>query len=160
MGSAVGSGQHQKQFLKWEGPLDSFMKAMPEDWPPYFQHCFEESQNNIELFVLTEKDRIVAGGMVFEGLPNEMQVFADDLRAYILKGYLYIGYLFVDKAYRGQQLGSLWLTCIKGLYGSKGFWLTVEDPALREFYVKNDFKWEKILVHDGNSEELLIMNPL
>jgi GNAT superfamily N-acetyltransferase len=159
MGSAVGSGQHQKQFLKWEGPLDSFTAAMPDDWPPYFQQCIAESRDAMELFVITEKDRIVAGGMVFEGLPADMQVFDDDVRLYIEKGYLYIGYLFVDQAHRGKQLGSLWLTCIKGLYGGKGFWLTVEEPGLREFYEKNGFTWVKSLEKEGDSEELLLREP-
>jgi GNAT superfamily N-acetyltransferase len=113
----------------------------------------------MELFVITEKDRIVAGGMVFEGLPADMQVFDDDVRLYIEKGYLYIGYLFVDQAHRGKQLGSLWLTCIKGLYGGKGFWLTVEEPGLREFYEKNGFTWVKSLEKEGDSEELLLREP-
>ncbi len=160
MGPLINSDQPKGQFLKWEGPLEEFVAAMPEDWWPDFQLYLEDSRDSMELFTITDYDQIVAGGMVLEALPREMKVFEIEAAPFIEKGYLYIGFLFVIPEYRRRNLGSAWLSCVKALYATKGFWLTLEEPGLREFYEKNGFRWVGTLKQGGLSEELMVFGPV
>ncbi|MDC6405733.1 MULTISPECIES: GNAT family N-acetyltransferase [Maribacter] len=160
MGSIIDLCQNNRQFLKWQGPLDQFLAAMPEEWHWDFFIYMDNAKDCIELFAITVDDQIVSGGMVFKGLPPEMKIFEREVEHYPENGYLYIGFLFVVPEYRGQDIGSTWLECIRALYGEKGFWLTVEEPGLVGFYEKNGFKWTSTLKRGPIIEELLILEPL
>ncbi|MER3374609.1 MAG: GNAT family N-acetyltransferase [Allomuricauda sp.] len=159
MGPFVDFCWNHRRFFKWQGVPDRFLEAMPENWWADFHFYQEHSKDCMELFVMTEQDKIVAGGIVMEGLPPDMKIFEKRVGPFIEKGYLYIGFLFVVKEYRGQDIGSTWLRCIKGVYGANGFWLTVEEPGLIGFYKKNGFRWEESLTQGQRSEELLIFEP-
>lgn len=160
MGSVIDFGQNNRQFLKWQGPLDQFLAAMPEEWHWDFLIYMDNVGDSMEIFAITVHEEIVGGGMVFKGLPPEMKIFEKEVEHFTEGGYLYIGYLFVVPERRGQDIGSTWLECIKALYGHKGFWLTVEEPGLVAFYEKNGFRWIGTLKQGRIIEELLILDPL
>lgn len=160
MGPIIDFQQSKRQFLKWEGPMDKFVAAMPEDWQPDFEQYLKSSRDHMELFAITDDDQIVAGGIVFEGLPSEMKIFEVEVDSFIEKGYRYIGFLFVVPEHRKQNLGSTWLYCVKAMQGTNGFWLTVEEPGLREFYEKNGFRWMGTLKKGRLSEELMVFDPV
>ncbi|WP_318309258.1 GNAT family N-acetyltransferase [Flagellimonas crocea] len=159
MGTVIDFDQNGRRFLKWEKPPDQFLAAMPEEWQWDFYIYLENTVDHMELFAITEQDHILGGGMVFKGLPPEMKIFEKEVETFVERGYLYIGFLFVVPKYRGQHIGSTWLESMKALYSDKGFWLTVEEPSLIEFYEKNGFKWTGTLVQGKRSEELLTLEP-
>lgn len=159
MGTIIDFDQTGRQFLKWEGSLDEFLTGMPEEWRLDFCMYLENSVDRMELFTITEQGHILGGGMLFKGLPPEMKIFEKEVEPFVERGYLYIGFLFVVPEYRGQNIGSTWLGCIKTLYGDKGFWLTVEEPGLVSFYEKSGFKWTDTLIQGQICEELLIWEP-
>ncbi|WP_318342902.1 GNAT family N-acetyltransferase [Flagellimonas baculiformis] len=132
---------------------------MPEEWRLDFFLYMESSMDRMELYAIMEQGHILGGGMLFKGLPPEMGIFEKEVEPFVENGHLYIGFLFVVPAYRGQNLGSTWLECIKTLHGDKGFWLTVEEPGLIAFYEKNGFKWTATLIQGQICEELLIWEP-
>lgn len=145
--------------MQWQGGADQFLTAMPEEWRADFQLYMESCADRMELFVITDDRKIIAGGIVMNGLPPEMKRFEKDIKHCIEKGYLYIGYLFVATEYRKQNIGSTWLRHITETFDTQGFWLTVEDARLIEFYEKNGFRWTGTLTQDQLSEELLVFEP-
>lgn len=159
MGTSVDFHQGQRQFMQWQGAPDQFLAAMPEEWRADFRLYLESCADRMELFVITDNGQIIAGGIVMNGLPPEMKRFEKDIKHYIEKGYLYIGFLFVATEYRKQNIGSTWLRHITEAFDTQGFWLTVEDVGLIEFYEKNGFGWKGTLTQDQLSEELLVFEP-
>lgn len=159
MGASVDFQQGQRRFMRWQGPPDQFLAAMPEDWRADFHLYLESCANRMELFVITDNGQIIAGGIVMNGLPPEMKLFEKDIKPFIEKGYLYIGFLFVATEYRKQNIGSTWLSHIMKMFGTQGFWLTVEDPGLITFYEKNGFRWTGTLKQGAVCEDLLVLEP-
>lgn len=142
------------KFQKYTAQSEDFFKILPEDWVENLGPIWTKERGKAAVFVLLDADRIVAGGIIFSGLTEDMDGFKEEAIAFVASGYLYIGYLWVIESRRGENLGSLWLTALKAYFPETSFWLTIEEDKLKHFYLKNGFR---ILKENTHREWLLLM---
>lgn len=139
--------------------FDAFFNILPRDWKEYILTFWEDYKTSTNCYVLIDKDKLVAGGLVFSECPPDMLYAIDEANTWFEKGYLYLGFIFVIEEKRHQNLGSVWLNHLKTNNPNQKYWLTIEDLRLDTFYVKNDFKKVKTLHNQEQEEWLYIYEP-
>ena len=157
MGTSV-AGDMDVEFRKHSGKPSEFFKLLPLSWSKGLLEVWQDYRVKSEIFVLVNDGKIVAGGIVVKGVPEDMQHFLKEAMFYASQGYLYIGYLWVVESHRNQNLGSRWLWELKKLYPQKTFWLSIEEEKLKDFYLRNDFTLEQELKKDGNREWIMVFD--
>ena len=138
----------------------SFFKMLPNDWQENIIPFWEELKASTQVYILMDNGALVAGGLLFSKCPPDMLYYKKEADKWFKKGYIYLGFIYVDETKRNQNLGSLWLDKVKGLYPNNGFWLSIEDEKLHKFYTRNQF--EKIATvknQDSLEESIYIFNP-
>ncbi len=143
-------------FQKYAGDPNHFFKLLPASWTGQLLEVWEYYTLKSELFVLVSEGKIVAGGLVVKGLPEDMQHFLQEAMFWSSQGYLYIGYLWVVEEYRNHGLGSKWLQALLAYYPKKRFWLAVEEEGLQKFYLANGFRLVKELANGNDVEWILV----
>jgi len=133
-----------------------FFKLLPKSWQngivPYWQSYAEKA----EIYTLEENGSIVAGGVIFKGLSEDVKDFKDEAKHWLNLGYFYIGYVWVVKSKRGQNLGSQWIKELINYHPQTNFWLTIEEEKLKNFYLKNGFRLIKKLQKANTTEWVLV----
>ena len=119
---------------------------------PYWQNYAEMA----EIYTLEENGSIVAGGVIFKGLSEDVKDFQDEAKYWLNLGYFYIGYVWVVKSKRGQNLGSQWIKELLKYHPQTNFWLTIEEEKLKNFYLKNGFRLIKKLQKGDTMEWVLV----
>lgn len=128
------------EFRQINDNYQDFFKILPIDWQDDIVPIWDDYVDVPKIFVLTDFSKIVAGGIVFNSAPpNRTEFEIVEGEPYLAKGYHYIGFLFVDPDRRNEALGTRWLTALKHQFPDQCFWLTIEEEALKNFYIKNGF---------------------
>lgn len=125
-------------FSKCLQPLE-FFRILPPDWQGNIVPFWSSFKDSSTIYVLKEHSKIVAGGILFSKLPPNPTLLDRSYAPLLEKGYLYIGFLYVLPEMRLHHLGSEWLTRLKNKNPKQGFWLSIEEDSLKEFYQKNGF---------------------
>src|SRR5690554_5588589 len=118
-----------------------YFEILPRDWREAIEPIWEDFRKDASIFVLRDKGEIIAGGIVFKGIPpNRTDFEVQSGEKYIKKGHHYIGFLYVVPHRRNEALGSRWLKTLKSRFPGQAYWLTIEDESLTPFYIKNGFE--------------------
>ncbi|MDL5512660.1 GNAT family N-acetyltransferase [Arenibacter sp. M-2] len=137
-----------------------FFEILPEDWRDVIEPIWDDYKEKASIYVFENAMGIIAGGIVFRTAPPNMTDFEiEEWEKYVISNFHYIGFLFVDPKYRGQSLGSKWLTALKEQFPNQSYWLTVEEEGLRSFYVRNGFKCNSISRDEDNPEWIFTYTP-
>jgi hypothetical protein len=134
----------------------AFFDLLPLEWQesilPIWNTCEEQAQ----ILTLEQDHEICAGGIVFSASTPEMEVYKEEAHHWFLKGYLYIGYVWVPENKRNKNYGSLWLKNLLLRDPTQHYWLTTEEKKLRYFYEKAGFTYVKTMRSQNLEEELFI----
>lgn len=155
-----GHGDYYKMeinFKKVKG--NQFFSILPEDWRSEIEPLWDKYKVDTGVYILKDNKKTIAGGLVFSTCSPDMLNREEEFQKWISQGYLYIGFLWVDEAYRGKSLGSMWLNELKNRNKHQKYWLTVEEESLVLFYQKNGFILVKELQKGENKEWLLTYSP-
>lgn len=125
-------------FEKLEKP-EEFFNLLPEDWKEGLVPVWGQYADSSEIWVLKEKDTIIAGGIVFSVMPPDLYAFLSEAKALLDRGSRYLGFIWVVPEQRGRGLGSAWLKALFAHYPKVSFWLTIEEEGLKHFYRQNGF---------------------
>jgi GNAT superfamily N-acetyltransferase len=137
-----------------------FIKILPEDWREVIDSVWEDYKSNASVYAFKNGLDITAGGIVFRSAPPNMTDFESmEWQKYVAANFHYIGFLYVHPNYRGQALGSEWLSALKTHFPDQSYWLTIEEEGLRLFYEKNGFKCVSQSKDKDNLEWILIYEP-
>ena len=118
-----------------------FFEILPPDWRDAIVPIWEEHKGRANIYILKDGEEVVAGGIVFKGVPPNRTGFEiENGEKYIKKGYHYIGFLYVVPHRRNGALGSKWLLALKNRFPGQAYWLTTEEAGLDGFYIKNGFE--------------------
>jgi len=120
-------------------PDKDFFDLLPLDWKESITPYWKDYKNSSEIYTLSENNKLIGGGIVFTKTTPDMMYSKDYSDAWFKKGYAYIGFLWINENYRGQQLGSKWLDLLFKKNPNQKFWLSVEDHGLVDFYKRNNF---------------------
>jgi GNAT superfamily N-acetyltransferase len=134
--------------------IDSYFHILPLDWQETIVPFWKDLKTSTKAYVLLDDNQIIAGGLVFSQCPPDMLYARDEAEAWLNKGYLYVGFIYVIEEKRHQNLGSIWLDNLKKMFPKQKYWLTIEDLKLDTFYTKNGFKKVKSLNNHGIEEVL------
>ncbi len=139
---------------------NDFFKILPQDWQEIIRRIWDKVKSTSTIYAIVEEDSIIAGGIVFtEKLPEMTEFEIERGQPFFDLDYGYIGFLWVAENRRKEQLGTKWLSLLKGHNLKQGFWLTVEEENLKKFYEKNGFKTIAQSEDKENMEWLCIYEP-
>ncbi|WMI67939.1 GNAT family N-acetyltransferase [Mangrovimonas sp. YM274] len=149
------------ELLDYTDKVDLFFEKLPRDWQDAIEPFWEDIQETTKLYVITNNNQIMVGGLVFKQCPPDLLYYKRGAENWFTKGYLYLGFIYTMEAFRGQKLGSEWLRLIRESYPQNGFWLAIEDETLHDFYVKSGFeKSDNITTPYGETEIIYSCPPL
>lgn len=131
-----------------------FFDILPPDWQDVIVPVWDLYRNLAQVYVLEDHGRICAGGIIFFGMPPDMDHFRDECQHWLAKGYHYIGFVWVPENQRKKNYGSEWLWSLVHTNPQQGFWLTTEEKALKAFYTQNNFRYIKTLRHMDLEEQV------
>lgn len=137
----------------------AFFDTLPPDWQEAIVPVWDQYMEHSRVYILEEAGQICAGGIVFYGMPPEMDHFREEATRWVAKGYHYIGFVWVPENQRKKKYGSAWLLSLIQRNPEQGYWLTTEESALTEFYTRNQFRYIKTLRHRHCEEQLLVYIP-
>ncbi|GGG98314.1 hypothetical protein GCM10011416_15510 [Polaribacter pacificus] len=137
-----------------------FFKLLPLDWQESLVPNWDFYKNKgAQIWLLSNKDDICAGGILFKAAAPEMDIFKSTAQHWFDLGYLYIAYVWVPVRHRDKGYGSQWIQAVLQQFPKQGFWLTTEEKGLRNFYEKNHFKYLESLQAAEIEEELFVYQP-
>lgn len=137
-----------------------FFKILPQDWQEIIKVIWDKVKVTSTIYAIVEKNSIIVGGIIFtDKLPEMTKFELEQGQPYFDLGYDYIGFLWVDEKRRNEQLGSKWLSLLKKNNIQQGFWLTVEEENLKNFYEKNGFTTIAQSEEIENMEWLCVYEP-
>ncbi|WP_169720735.1 GNAT family N-acetyltransferase [Arenibacter certesii] len=149
------------EFLDITDNYLKFFDILPEDWQEVIGPIWLEYSKTASIYALMDGGVIVAGGILFRSSPPNRTNFEIEKGAlYVSKGYHYIGFLFVHPEHRNKALGSRWLKILKTEFPNQGFWLTIEEDALKTFYLKNEFVCVSESTDTENPEWMFVYEPV
>jgi GNAT superfamily N-acetyltransferase len=130
------------KFKEILNPTAEFFAFLPADWQSELLPQWDELSQSAQVYGLykdTDLDKLTTMGIIFKTqlprlTPFEMAIHNE------LNGYFYIGYVSTLPEYRGKGYASLWFSGLTSHYPKHNFWLTIEEPALADFYQKNNFE--------------------
>lgn len=138
----------------------NFFKILPRDWQGVIVPLWDDYREKADIYVFEGTLGVTVGGIVFRTAPPNMTDFEIEASdTYVNSHFHYIGFLFVDPKYRGQSLGSKWLSALKERFPNRSYWLTVEEEGLRSFYTKNGFRCSSISREGANPEWIFTYTP-
>jgi GNAT superfamily N-acetyltransferase len=137
-----------------------FFEMLPKEWSKELMPCWLESKSLIEVFGIVKEDQLLGGGLVFTEYTSENDSYPEVAQGYFDQGLLYLGFIWIDENYRGLNLGSFWLNEIQEMFPNKGFWLTIVDRSLGDFYEKNGFILDQRLELESGDEWVYCKNQL
>ncbi|MDX1328884.1 MAG: hypothetical protein R3299_14365 [Arenibacter sp.] len=148
------------EFQEIRSNYQDFFNMLPMDWQEIISPLWKFYADTANIYALLDNNMIVAGGIVFKTTPpnrTDFEILIGD--RYSSKGYHYIGFLYVDLDRRNEALGSRWLSALKIQFPTQGYWLTIEEEALKHFYIKNGFEVVQQSEDVDSPEWILVYNP-
>ncbi len=133
-----------------------FFRILPKEWCEEIAPIWCKYASDAEIFCLTEKEKPLAGGIVFYKPSPDTIPYKSIAEQWFQEGYLYIGFLYVKAGLRKRGLGSLWFDKLKSLNPDQRYWLSIEDLRLVDFYVPLGFQVEEIMEVEGKEEWILV----
>ena len=132
-----------------------FFDFLPRDWGEHILPLWPNLKETSDIYTLkNERNKLVCGGIVFkESLPTPSSIQKTFISS-VDKNWYYLGYIYTDTAYRNQGLASKWLHEVMNLDKNVSYWLTTEEQALSDFYLKNGFQ---LYCHDTENMETLFI---
>ncbi len=152
-------------FQEIHNPAQEFFGFLPIDWQNELLPQWSRLSKSSKVFGLYEGNgpgTLVTIGIVFHTQLPKLTPYEKTLKTQ-LKGYSYIGYVYTMPEFRGKGCASNWFLGLQAHYPKYNFWLTIEEPALANFYKKNNFKlFTEPSSADTGEEICLILrqNPL
>ncbi len=137
----------------------AFFDILPTDWQDAIVPIWDTYREHARVYILEEENQICAGGVIFFGIPPDMDAFREESGYWAAQGYHYIGFVWVPENKRKKKYGSAWLRSLIEHNPEQGYWLTTEEAALTEFYTRNQFRYVRTLRHRQLEEQLLVYNP-
>lgn len=153
----LGAYCNVMDFKEIENP-HIFFNILPVDWQESIVPYWDVYKSSTKCFALFDNDKLIAGGLVFSECPPDMLYAKEEADYWFLKGYLYLGFIYVLEEHRGENLGSVWLSSLKKMFPKQKFWLTIEDADLHGFYAKNGFVKVNTLNNKGQKEIVYSFN--
>lgn len=147
------------QFKEGTEKAQTFFSILPHDWQKEITPYWEQYRTSSKIYVLEEKGVILGGGILFTKVTPDMKTNASIAQKYFAQAYVYLGFIWISEEKRGTGLGQLWLKKVFENYPDLGFWLTIEDPHLEDFYKKWAFVITEEIDHDGNPEWIMLREP-
>lgn len=134
-----------------------FFRILNEEWSEEINDLWPDYVDSSHVFVLTNEEKVVAGGIVFSKPTPDTFEYFDRAQKWFDLGYRYIGFVYVEPKERNQKLGTIWMNKIIEHLHPIPCWLAVDDPDLLNFYIKLGFKVaEEIIPSSGVKEWIMI----
>lgn len=133
-----------------------FLALLPGDWRDPLEQWMRHHPGEPRFHVLRDDGKLLAGGALFNSVPPEMHAFEAQARDWLERGFGYLGFIWVIPSHRGQGLGSRWLLEMLASGLRAGYWLTVEEEKLVEFYRRCGFRSLGEIPGDSGPEWLLL----
>jgi GNAT superfamily N-acetyltransferase len=130
------------EFKEILNPTVEFFDFLPRDWQDELLPQWPVLVKSAKVFCIykdNDQVNLITMGIVFSGDLPQLTPYEKTIKN-LLIGYSYIGYVYTLPEYRGQGCGSKWFTGLIAHYPKHNFWLTIEEPALANFYQKNNFE--------------------
>ena len=146
-------------FQKTLNPTAQFFDFLPIDWQNELLPQWNELSETAEVYGLYKDDsldNLTTMGIIFKTQLPRLTPFEKAIQN-ALSSYLYIGYVYTMPQFRGKGNASLWFDALKLQFPKVNFWLTIEEPELAEFYIKNDFKLFKGTRLDETDGEICLI---
>jgi GNAT superfamily N-acetyltransferase len=134
---------HNYSFRECTDLPDVFFSILPEEWRESIEPFWPAYRDSARIFVLESGEEVLGGGIVFSSVSPDTEVYRAEAQSWFDRGHLYIGFLWIDEKYRGQGLGSRWLTKLKEQFPRQKWWLSIEDFGLAAFYERSGFRGVK-----------------
>ena len=130
------------KFKEVLSPTAEFFTFLPADWQDELLPQWPRLSKSAKVYGLyldNALESLITMGIIFsEDLP-QLTPYENGIKN-MLSGYSYIGYVYTQPEYRGKGYASDWFKQLKSHYPKHNFWLTIEEPALADFYIKNNFE--------------------
>lgn len=137
----------------------SFFSILPHDWQEEIMPYWEQYSTSSKIYLLEEKGSVIGGGILFTKVTPDMKANARIAQKYFDQAYAYLGFIWISEEKRGTGLGQLWLKKVFESNPNRGFWLTIEDPHLENFYKKWGFVITEKIENEGTPEWIMIRRP-
>ena len=137
----------------------TFFSILPHDWQKEISPYWEQYSSSSIIYILEEKGVVIGGGILFTKVTPDMKANAGIAEKYFDQAYAYLGFIWISEEKRGLGLGQLWLKKVIENNPNRGFWLTIEDPLLKNFYQKWDFVVSEKIDPEGSPEWVMIRKP-
>jgi len=149
-------------FQEINNPAPDFFSFLPIEWQnellPQW-NALSQSARVYGLFPDDQSEGLSTIGIVFGSDLPKLTPYEMELYALLKASYRYIGYVYTMPHFRGRGHASKWFDNLKAHFPKQNFWLTVEEPALTEFYKKNHFDvFSRLGQIEANEEICLIYN--
>ena len=123
-------------------PTVEFFDFLPRDWQYELLPQWPRLSKSAEVYGLyldNAQENLITMGIVFSHDLPQLTLYEKTTKN-LLIGYSYIGYVYTLPEFRGKGYASQWFSGLKTRYPKHNFWLTIEEPALADFYQKNNFE--------------------
>ncbi len=145
-------------FIREKDP-ERFFNILPDDWRVEIEPVWGDHESYATIYSLYDDGQVVAGGIVFRKYAPDIMSNESKSQKWMGRGYLYVGFLWVSPNRRNQNLGSIWLQCLKEKMPERPFWLAIEEPTLEHFYSKNGFVLEETITGANYIEWIMSYTP-
>lgn len=136
-----------------------FFDILPQDWQIEIVPFWNQYEHSSRIYVLTENDQIIGGGIVFSTCPPDVSYYEKEAQIWFQNDYLYVGFIWIAEDRRNKNLGSFWLNGLKKLYPEQKYWLLTEEEHLHRFYQKNEYVLIETILNNGITEWLYAFQP-
>ena len=133
-----------------------FLDLLPQDWKSELESNWHEFAPVVKVIGIRLNDQIIGGGLVFSAYTKETDSYPDVARHYFDCNHFYIGYLWVAPEFRKQNHGDYWLNKVFCMFTDRPFWLSIEDPGLAKFYLRNEFILEREMIFHGKTDWIYV----
>ena len=130
------------EFKEILNPTAEFFDFLPQDWQDELLPQWPVLAQSAKVFCIYKDNNqvnLITMGIIFSGDLPLLTPYEKSIKN-LLVDYSYIGYVYTLPEYRGQGYGSQWFSGLIAYYPKHNFWLTIEEPALADFYQKNNFE--------------------
>jgi len=143
-------------FAERTGEPGRFFRILPKEWRNGIAPHWVQYQDTSRIFTLEIGHKVVGGGITFLKPAPDTLTYRHIAGQLFKNDRIYLGFLWIDPLYRGNDLGSYWIKNLRLKFPHKKFWLAIEDKGLLAFYQKNQFKIHIEIEVDGSKEWIMI----
>ena len=130
------------KFKEILNPNVEFFDFLPGDWQHELLPQWPRLSKSAKVYGLhldNAQESLITIGIVFSQDLPRLTPYENGIKNRLID-YSYIGYVYTLPEFRGQGYASQWFSGLTSHYRKHNFWLTIEEPALADFYQKNNFE--------------------